>query len=364
LLALPEGDPEMRAARIHSYEEGRLHLDEVPEPSIEDPHDVIVRVGGAGLCRTDLHVVEGILKEVFPAQLPFTLGHETAGWVEEAGSSVTTVSSGDPVIVHPLVSCGKCAGCRRGEDMYCQDSVFPGLTTDGGFAEYLRTGERALVRIDSSLEPKEVAPFADAGLSAYRASKRAARVLPPGSRCVVIGIGGLGHIAIQCLRALSATSLIAVDVVESHLSVAAGLGADHLVEGGEGVVDRIMDVTGGRGVDAVLDCVGENGVPEQIPPMLALGGTYFVLGYGETVSVPNTEFVARELSVVGNQVGSYTELSELMALAAAGKVRLHMQPYALKDINQAIADMYAGLVEGRGVLVPPDTPPPGLKSHT
>ena len=128
----------MKAARLHSYDDDRLQIDDVPEPTIQSPHDVIVRIGGAGLCRTDLHIIEGILAETFPdLELPYTLGHENAGWVEEVGSSVTAASVGDAVIVHPLVSCGVCHGCRRGEDMYCDAGAFPGLSQNGGFAEYL-----------------------------------------------------------------------------------------------------------------------------------------------------------------------------------------------------------------------------------
>jgi NAD+-dependent secondary alcohol dehydrogenase Adh1 len=172
----------VKAARLHSFDEDHLHIDDVTEPKIEGPNDVIVRIGGAGLCRTDLHIIEGILRETFPDRtLPYTLGHENAGWVEEVGASVTTVAQGDPVIVHPKVSCGVCLACRRGEDMYCGEGAFPGLDSEGGFAEYLKTTERALVKMDPSLEPKDVAAFADAGITAYRAAKKAAQTLPAGS---------------------------------------------------------------------------------------------------------------------------------------------------------------------------------------
>lgn len=343
----------MKAARLHSYDDDHLQIDDIPEPKIEDPHDVIVRIGGAGLCRTDLHIIEGILRATFPdLQLPYTLGHENAGWVQEVGPSVRTVQPGDPVIVHPLVSCGVCPGCRRGEDMYCENGLFPGLNTEGGFAEALRTNERALVKLDPSLEPKDVAALADAGLTAMRACKKAARQLPAGTRCVVMGVGGLGHIAIQCLRAMSPVEIIAADVNEGARKLAEETGADHVIEAGEGVVDRVMSLTGGRGVEAVLDFVGEHGVPAQVPAMLRQGGTYYAVGYGEAVNIPNWDFVIREINVIGNLVGNYMDLVELMALAARGKVKLHTQVYKLEDINQSIADLYAGRLNGRGILVP------------
>jgi NAD+-dependent secondary alcohol dehydrogenase Adh1 len=343
----------VKAARLHSWDEDHLHIDEVEEPRIQGPLDVIVRIGGAGLCRTDLHIIEGILRETFPNRsLPYTLGHENAGWVEEVGQSVTAVSPGDPVIVHPKISCGVCLGCRRGEDMYCENDAFPGLDSDGGFAEYLRTGERALVKLDKSLQPKDVAAFADAGITAYRAAKKAARILPAGTRCVVVGCGGLGHIGIQCLRAMSPAEIIAADVSEEACKLAEQTGADQVIEAGEGLVDRVMSLTGSRGAEAVLDFVGEHGVPEQVPAMLSQGGTYFVVGYGERVDIPNWDFVIREINVVGNLVGNYTELAELMALAARDKVKLHTQTYGLEDINRAIDDLNGGRLAGRGILVP------------
>jgi NAD+-dependent secondary alcohol dehydrogenase Adh1 len=343
----------VKAARLHSWDEDHLHIDDVEEPKLEGPSDVIVRIGGAGLCRTDLHVIEGILRETFPDRtLPYTLGHENAGWVEEVGQSVTTVAPGDAVIVHPKVSCGVCAACRKGEDMYCENDAFPGLDSDGGFAEFLKTSERALLKLDPGLEPKDVAALADAGITAYRAAKKASRVLPAGTKCVVAGCGGLGHIGIQCLRAMSPVEIIAADVSEKACKLAEQTGADHVIEAGDGVVERVMELTGGRGAEAVLDFVGEHGVPEQVPAMLCQGGTYFVVGYGERVNIPNWDFVIREINVVGNLVGNYTELAELMALAARGLVKLHTQTYKLDDINQAIDDLNSGALAGRGIIVP------------
>jgi NAD+-dependent secondary alcohol dehydrogenase Adh1 len=343
----------MKAARLHSYDDDHLHIDDVREPRIQGPRDVIVRIGGAGLCRTDLHIVEGILAETFAdLELPYTLGHENAGWVEEVGSSVTTVAPGDPVIVHPQWSCGVCLACRRGEDMHCAAGSFPGLDSDGGFAEFLRTGERALVKLDPSLEPKDVAALADAGITAYRAARKAAAKLPPGSRCVVVGVGGLGHIGIQCLRALCAAEIIAADVSEQALKLAEQAGADHVIEAGDGMVERVMDLTGGLGAEGVLDFVGEGGVPAQVPKMLRQGGTYYVVGYGERVDVPNWDFVIREINVVGTLVGNYSDLAELMELAARGRVKLHTQAYRLEDVNQAIDDLSSGHLSGRGILVP------------
>ncbi|HXP14797.1 MAG TPA: alcohol dehydrogenase catalytic domain-containing protein, partial [Actinomycetes bacterium] len=201
----------MQAVRLHKYNE-RPTVDEIEEPKVEGPHDVIVKIGGAGVCRTDIHLYLGQWHELdADAPLPYTLGHENAGWVQEVGSAVTHVAPGDTVILHPLATCGFCRYCRAGDDMHCVDSFFPGLNTDGGMATYLKTGARAVVKIDPKLQPADVAALADAGLTAYHAVRKAVPLLYPGTACVVIGAGGLGHIGIQVLAALTATNVIVVD---------------------------------------------------------------------------------------------------------------------------------------------------------
>ncbi len=342
----------MKAARLHGYGDDRLQLDEVAEPTIQGPHDVIVRIGSAGVCRTDLHVMEGIWRGIQDPDLPYALGHENAGWVQEVGSSVTTLKVGDPVIVHPLMSDGVCAACRRGEDMHCEHARFPGLNVDGGFAQYLRTLERSTLKLAEGLPPSQVAAYADAGLTAYRAAKKASALLSPGSRCAVIGIGGLGHIGVQCLRALCGTEIIALDRSDEALQLALRLGADHVVKADAEAVATVRELTAGRGVEAVLDFVGEQGTTATGPAMLAVGGTYFVIGYGGRVELAAIEIISREISVVGSLVGSFSELAELMALAAQGRVTLETREYPLEAVNEALADLREGRLHGRAVLVP------------
>lgn len=339
----------MRAARLHAYEEN-LRLDEVPEPRIEGHHDVIVKIGGAGLCRTDLHIIEGIWQRKVDVQLPYTLGHENAGWVAAVGDAVESVTEGDAVIVHPLRSCGLCAACRRGEDMYCERSLFPGINADGGFAEYLRTSERALIKLADGIDPAAVAPHADAGITAYRAAKKAARILRPGDSVVVIGIGGLGHIAVQSLQVLCGARVIAVDPSPTAQGLARELGVDHVV-GGDRPVEEVRELTRG-GAQVVVDFVGERGVEKQAVQMLRQGGTHIVVGYGGAIEVPTIDVIFSEISVVGSLVGNYTELSELMTLNAEGRVELHTQRYPLDEVNRAIDDLDRGRIRGRGVLVP------------
>src|SRR3954469_2534224 len=161
----------MIAARLHRYHDP-LSVEQIPEPAVTSPHDVIVRLGGAGLCRTDLHIQEGQWAEKSGVELPYVLGHENAGWVHEIGSAVSNVEPGDTVIVHPLVTCGLCRACRSGDDVHCSDSSFPGISVDGGFAELLKTTARAVVKLQPALHPSDIAALADAGLTAYHAIKK------------------------------------------------------------------------------------------------------------------------------------------------------------------------------------------------
>lgn len=346
----------MKAARIHQFDETLkrqelLRVEEVPEPRTQEPDDVIVRIGGAGLCRTDLHVVQGIWKPKIDHPVPNTLGHENAGWVESVGVMVRTVKPGDPVIVHPLIVDGTCPACRQGNDMHCVNGQFPGVTQDGGFAQLLRTKERSVLMLPPGLDPKDVAPHADAGLTAYRVARKASGMLRPGSTAVVLGFGGVGRICAQVLRSLCAAEIIVLDTSEEALGIASDLGFDHRVLGGGGAVDEIRRLTGG-GADAVLDFVGEKGTPDQAMAMLRRGGAYYIVGYGGGVQVEAIDMVFNEFSIVGNLVGSYTELSELMVLAAQGVVKLSTQPYSLEDVNEAMHDLAEGRLVKRAVLVP------------
>ncbi|ABG04905.1 Alcohol dehydrogenase GroES-like protein [Rubrobacter xylanophilus DSM 9941] len=348
----------MKAARLHEYDAKigthPLRVEEVEDPKIEGPFDVIVRIGAAGLCRTDLHIIEGQWQPIQDPDhtlLPYIPGHENAGWVEEVGSAVTNVRPGDTVIVHPLITCGLCRACRAGDDMHCENASFPGLSRDGGFAEYLKTSARSVVKLDPGLHPRDIAALADAGLTAYHAVKKAAPLLYPGARCVVIGSGGLGHIGIQTLKALTPAEVIVVDPSEKALELARELGADQTVKVEGGYVERVLEMTGG-GAEVVMDFVGEKGAQADAWRMTRPRGSHFVVGYGGKVEVPTIDIISTERNIVGNLVGTYNDLAELMTLTAQGKVRLHTRTYPLEEINAAIADLNEGRLQGRGIIVP------------
>jgi NAD+-dependent secondary alcohol dehydrogenase Adh1 len=341
----------MKAVRLHAFH-GEPVIDEVPEPVITGPLDVIVKVGGAGVCRTDLHIIEGQWDAAMGTPLPYILGHENAGWVHAIGSGVTNVAVGDTVILHPTPTCGLCHACRAGQDMHCVASSFPGLSRDGGMAGYLLTSARACVKLDPSTRPQDVAALADAGITAYHAVRKAIPLLYPGTTCVVTGAGGLGHIGIQCLAALTATTIIVVDRNPEALKLAEQLGARHTVIADGNQVEAVRDLTDGAGADVVLDFVAEQGAEQDGFAMTRRAGSYYVIGYGGELRIPTLDIISTERNIIGNIVGTYNDLAELMVLAQAGRVTLHTRTYPLAAAVEAFADLDAGRVRGRAILVP------------
>ncbi|HEU4542799.1 MAG TPA: NAD(P)-dependent alcohol dehydrogenase [Jiangellaceae bacterium] len=341
----------MKAVRLHRYEE-RPVVEEVAEPEAKGPFDVVVRIGGAGLCRTDLHIIEGQWAAKSNVPLPYTMGHENAGWVHAVGPAVEHLQPGDPVILHPLLTCGWCRACRAGDDMHCERQAFPGIDTDGGMAEYIRTSARAAVKLAPGVEPAAVAALADAGLTAYHAVKKAVPLLYPGTTCVVMGAGGLGHLGIQCLRAMTATRIVVLDRNEDALALTRDWGADEtvLVDGSH--LDSVSELTDGKGAEVVLDFVAEGGAEKEGWAMTKRAGSHYIIGYGGTLEIPAIDVISTERNVIGNLVGSYNDLVELMALAAAGKVEMLTQTYPLDAVTDAMDDLERGRLRGRGILVP------------
>jgi NAD+-dependent secondary alcohol dehydrogenase Adh1 len=342
----------VKAVRLHNYNE-QVVVDDVPEPKVERPFDVIVKVGGAGVCRTDLHIILGQWDQAMHPTLPYTLGHENAGWVHAIGDGVSNVAVGDTVILHPTPTCGLCRACRAGDDMHCVNNSFPGLDgSDGGMAEYLRTSARACVKLDPTTKPEDVAALADAGITAYHAVRKMIPHLYPGTTCAVIGAGGLGHIGIQCLAALTATTVTVVDRNPDALKLAESLGASHTVVADGRHVDAVKDLTGGEGADVVLDFVAEEGAENEGFTMTRAGGYCSVIGYGGELRVPTLDLISTERNIIGNIVGTYNELAELMVLAQRSKVTLHTQTYPLEAAADALNDLDNGRVRGRAILVP------------
>jgi propanol-preferring alcohol dehydrogenase/NAD+-dependent secondary alcohol dehydrogenase Adh1 len=346
----------MHAARLHEYTEDMseaLTIDNVDRPTLSASDGVVVDIAGAGWCQTDNHVVEGMWEQYVPQDLPMTLGHENAGYVAEMGEEVTVVEEGDPVICHPVMTCGTCRSCRLGEDMYCENVAFPGLTHDGGFAEALLTNERAVVPLPEGTDPTDIAPHADAGITAYHAVKKAVAELNPGDTAVIIGVGGLGHIGLQCLDAMSAATIVALDPKEAARDLASDLGAHHVIDpSSEDVASVVSDLTDDRGAKQVVDFVGADETTALGPDVLASGGDHHVVGYGGHVHEPAQTLVDGEFAYRGTLVGRYTELQELVALVDRGDVELRTTRYDLADINTVAEKLEHGEIEGRAVITP------------
>lgn len=340
----------MRAALLGDYHQPlELVERDVPEPA--GPRDVVVRVGGAGVCQTDLHAIDGLM-EPAGVRLPLVLGHENAGWVHAIGDAVTAVSVGEPVLVYAQYSCGLCVPCRRGLDMHCVRGQFTGLTCDGGFAEYVRVDERSLLHLPPGVEPAEVAPHADAGITAYHAVKKQASRLEPGSTAVLIGVGGVGHIALQLVRALGSARVVAIDTDERRRRLARELGANDVLGDQANVAEAVHELTGGTGADVVFDFVGTDETHALALQMLARHGVFSVVGYGGTISLPSVGMIATETAIAGNLVGSWVDLWELLQLHGRGDVTLRTETHPLEEVNDVLAALREGEITGRAVLVP------------
>ena len=340
----------MKAALLGEYHRP-LELVERPEPEPAKPRDVVVKIGGAGVCATDLHAIDGLM-EPAGLKLPVVLGHENAGWVHAVGDGVTTASVGDAVLLYPPYSCGLCVPCRRGLDMFCEHHQFTGLTQDGGFADFVLVDERSLVPLPDGVDPIAVAPHSDAGITAYHAVKALAPRLVPGTTAAVIGVGGVGHIGLQLLRVLGASAVVAIDTDERRRALARELGADEVL-GEEGdVADGVREATNGTGADVVLDFVGTDETHEAGLKMLARRGLYSAVGYGGTISIPSGQLVAAEGAIAGNLVGSWIDLWELLQLHGRGEITLLTETHPLEQVNDVLGSLREGEITGRAVLVP------------
>ena len=343
----------MRALRMVEF--GRdPELMEVPDPT-PGPDEVVIRVGAAGACHSDLHVLyEMDASAVW--QLPMTLGHETAGWVHALGSGVTGLAEGDPVAVYGAWGCGFCGRCAVGIENYCERPSLiggGGLGADGGMADYLLVPhQRHLVALPDGLDPATAAPLTDAGLTPYHAIRRSLPKLTPDASIVLIGAGGLGHIAVQIARAVTAAQVIAVDVKPEALELARKVGAHHAVESGEGAAQQIRDLTGGRGADVVIDFVGATATLELARAAARVMGDVTIVGIGGG-EIPVSFFSQPyEVSIATTYWGSRSEVVELLALAASGQITAEKSVYSLEHGAAAYRDLRDGRVTGRAVVVP------------
>jgi propanol-preferring alcohol dehydrogenase len=323
---------------------------------------VVVKVGAAGLCHSDLHLINGDWQKSMPLNLPKTPGHEIAGWVEETGTSVPkSIKIGDLVAVFGGWGCGFCFYCKRGDEQMCQAAKWPGLSEyDGGFSEYvLVPSYRFLIRVDEQttlLKPEELAPLTDAGLTPYRAIKKVRHILGPNRNVAIIGIGGLGFYATQYARILgSGATVVALDRSDDKLEMAKEVGgADFSLNLTESEVrSKIRKITNGEGIDVVLDTVGLESTINLALDILNKNGAIVVVGlFGKEIRAPLFQTVIQEYQIYGSLWGNYNELREVIELAKKGKIKHQILKFPLSRVNEAIDLLRAGNIEGRAVIIP------------
>ena len=345
----------MKAYRLTAPQKAELVDIQIPTPG---PGEVLVKVGASGACHSDLHLMEAPAGQSFPEA--FTLGHEIAGWVEELGPGVTGFRTGEAVAIYGIMGCGSCSACLRGEDNACRTVPLGGigLGRDGGMAEFVAVPARQLFPI-GKLDVAQAAPLTDAGLTPYHAVQASRETLRPGSWCVVIGIGGLGHMALQILRATTAARVIAVDSNDSALKFASELGAEVAVKSGPQAAAQIRKLVGPApgGADTVLDFVGVQPTLDLGASVVATGGCLTLVGLGGgTVKVRPTAVgstgVPMETRVTIPFWGNRHEMRELIALAQSGKIKAHVEKFALADSEAAYEKLHDGNVRGRAVVMP------------
>ena len=319
-----------------------VELDQAATPEVIHPFDVRVKIAATGVCRTDLHIISGLL----PVGVPHVLGHENAGWVDQVGSMVTTVKIGDPVVCFPFISNGLSTTERRGLDTNAPNRVTPGINAPGGYAEYLLTNERAVIKVPETADLCDLATLTDAGLAAYRACKRASKLLGVGDTAIIIGIGGLGHLAVQILQSISSADIVAVDNKSEALAMATSFGIRTTC-----LSQDLTETYRGKAT-VVLDFVGTNSTSAAALECLAFGGTYLVIGAEGSVTATMLDLIANEIHIEGIYVGTYSELQEVTHLALSGQIQPHIQKYDLEDADQALHDLLNGKIIGRAVLIP------------
>ena len=316
---------------------------------------VLIRIGGAGVCHSDLHVME----EDLGFKPPFTLGHENAGWIAELGQGVRGFREGDAVAVYGPWGCGRCHACQLSMENYCENwaqinGFGGGLGLDGGMAEYMLVPSARLLVPLSGLSPTKAAPLSDAALTPYHAIKRALPHLNADSTVVVVGVGGLGHMAIQLLRVLAPVRIVAADVDDKKLQQAKALGADDIVNNRNGseAAERIQQIAGPRGAGLVLDCVGLQPTLDLGAKLLGRNSLWTIVGlgggrhefrhgstpYGTLMSIPYW--------------GSRVELMEVIAMARDGRIHTETMEFPLTQAVEVYEKLKAGEITGRAVLVP------------
>lgn len=346
---------QMRAYRLVAWGEPPT-LTTAPIP-VAGPGQVVVRVAACGLCHSDLAMMAmpGEVGEALGWQLPFTLGHESAGWVHAVGAGVVGLAPGDAVAVVSPASCGTCRWCRAGRENACADGlVGRGYGRDGGLAEHVLVDDVRGVLPIGDLDPVTAAPLTDAGATSYHAVRRVLPRLRSDGTAVVLGVGGLGAYVVQILRACSTARIIAVDPDPARRAVAARYGADEVLDGVDGETARALrSMVGADGIDAVVDLVGTDATIACATRVLAPGGVLGLVGAaGGTLRRPWYGTLPRDGEIFTFQGSDLDDARAVIDLAAAGKIVVDTVPFALDEVSAAYDALHAGGLAGRVVVTP------------
>jgi alcohol dehydrogenase, propanol-preferring len=349
----------MKAARLHNYRKP-LVLEEIPVPDIQ-PEEILVQVKACGMCRSDVQLIDGYFRPYADIPLPITLGHEITGVVHKIGEIVPKAArfrEGDHVVVAPGWGDGICRHCQIGNTHICPNVRWPGFGPVGGFAEYIPVPARYLIRVPDHLQFEQLAPLTDAGLTPYRGIKklRDAGALGPDRVIGVFGVGGLGGYAVQYAKILgSGATVVAFARNSDKLAIAKDYGADQIVaiEGKSSaqVGKELHQVTGRSDLDAIMDCAGAPEMMQLAFSLLSISGHYADVGLvGDRIDIPLFPRVSREQTFHGSFWGNYTDLSEVMALAAEGKIRHTIKLITFDQLNENIDLLRTGEIVGRAVM--------------
>ena len=339
----------MKAFRLMDW--GLADLADVPDPE-PAPDEVLIRVAGTGLCRSDLHFMDAPPDGLrYPP--PFTLGHEIAGWIEDVGASAHGASSvGDAVALYTIDFCGRCAYCLDGAQNYCVAATAGrGFGTDGGLARFAVARPDQLVPL-RDLDPHTAPPLTDAGMTSYHAVARVLPKLRPGAVAVVIGVGGLGSFAVQLLRELSAAAVVALDTRADRVPYAVGLGAAEAFDDAGDLVEAVRDISHGRGADAVLDFVGATDSMRTALRCASVRGSVVVIGVGGGAIGVERRHLPFECELLFTRAGTPTDLAAVVRLAEQGRISADAQLYGLDQVADAYADLRSGRLVGRAVVIP------------
>ncbi|MCF6746214.1 NAD(P)-dependent alcohol dehydrogenase [Blastococcus sp. KM273128] len=344
----------MRAVQYRTIG-GEPEVVEIPTPE-PGPGQVRLRVTAAGLCHSDAFVMS-LPAEQYVYGLPLTLGHEGAGVVDALGSGVTGVEVGEPVAVYGPWGCGLCHACARGAENYCPRAAGlgiqpPGLGSPGALAEYMLVDDvRHLVPL-GDLDPVATVSLTDAGLTPYHAIVSSLGALPAGSTAVVIGAGGLGHVGIQILRAITGATVVALDISEQKLELAREVGAHHVLPSDESAVGEIRSLTRGVGAQVVFDMVGAPPTLEIARQSVALDGVIQIVGIGGGLLPTGFFSTPMGASVRAPYWGRRSELMEVLDLARAGAIHVEVERYTLDQAPSAYRKLHEGTIRGRAVVAP------------